>query len=110
MSAAHRDGFSGEALMQTFRLDAIESRRSSPHWGCSSLPPSTVWVSANDEEEAREKVTAATAIARRSRVGDESPLPPWKLQDLVTCTIDSSRTVPANVVLATTGALLELPN
>lgn len=95
--------------MQTFRLDAIETGRISSHWGCSSLPSDTVWVTANDEEEAREKVTAATAMGRRSKLGDESPLPPWKLPGLVSCTVDPTRTIPVNVIVAACGTILELP-
>jgi hypothetical protein len=96
--------------MKTFRLDAIETKRSSPHWGCSSLPPGTVWVSANDQEEAREKVTTATVTGRRSKPGDESPLPPWKQRDLVTCTVEPTRMIAADVVIAASGTVLELPN
>ncbi len=94
--------------MKTFRLDPVDSRRSSPHWGCSSLAPTTVWVVANNEEEARDKVTAATITGRRSKLGDDSPLPPWKQPDLVTCTADETRAVPANFVIAANGTVLEL--
>ena len=94
--------------MQTFRLDALEAGRSSTHWGCSSLAPCTVWVAAASEEEAREKVTTATISARRSRLGDDSPLPPWKQPELVICTVDDSRAVPEDAVIAADGAMLEL--
>jgi hypothetical protein len=95
--------------MKTFRLDAVEDGRLSIHWDCSSLPPGAVWVSASNEEEAREKVTAATAQARRGRLGDDSPLPPWKQSELVTCTPDDTRSVPEDVVITANGTMLELP-
>jgi hypothetical protein len=93
--------------MQTFRLDAVDAGRSSPHWGCSSLAPGTVWVAASGEEEARDKVTAATITGRPSKLGDDSPLPPWKQPDLVTCTADDTRTVPNSFVIAANGTVLE---
>jgi len=68
----------------------------------------TVWVAANDEEEARDKVTAVTITGRRSRIGDDSPVPPWKQPGLVTCTADDTLTIPAGCVIAANGTALEL--
>jgi len=94
--------------MQTFRLEALASGRESPHWECSSIPAGTVWVVARSEEDAREKVTAATVKARRGRLGDDSPLPPWKQADLVKCTVEQTRIVPSDLLITAAGPLIGL--
>ena len=94
--------------MKTFRLDPVEEGWCSSHWGCSRLAPTTVWVAANDEEEARDKVTEVTITGRRSKVGSDTRLPPWKQPGLVTCTADDTRAIPACFVIAANGTAMEL--
>jgi len=96
--------------MRVFRLDPVDTQRSSLHWGASDAAPTRVWVSADNESDARGRVTLATIIATRSRPGREIPLTPWKDWGLVTCVEDSSRTVPPNVIVTASGDTLEIPN
>lgn len=96
--------------MKVFRLDPIESQRSSHHWRASMLPPTTVWVLAEDEKDARRRVNWATIIATRADPGRELPIAPWKDWGLVSCAPDETRTVPEGVVLTASGEQLEIPN
>ena len=73
--------------MTTFCLDPIPDMKSSHHWRASMIPPIAVWVVAENEKDARQKVTLATIIATRVDRSQEMPIEPWKDFGLVKCSI-----------------------
>jgi hypothetical protein len=67
------------------------------------IAPITVWVFADDEEDARERVTLATIIATRVVPGREVALPPWKDWALASCVPDNSHVVAEGIILTARG-------
>ena len=92
--------------MNVFRLEPVESMLSSHSWSMSTLSPVTVWVLANDEESARQKITLATITGNKSILGRENAFPPWQDATLVSCVIDDNCDVPDGVVMPADGKLL----
>lgn len=66
------------------------SNITSPHWNCSTYKD-PITVRAPSEDEARQRATLVFGIGRMAVLGDDSPLPPWELSDLATCSrVDNS--------------------
>jgi hypothetical protein len=76
--------------MHPYRLEPSKAHLNSPHWKLSTIGAVGCTVLANDPRDARERVTLATIIAARARLGDESPSPPWKDETLTSCERDDS--------------------
>jgi hypothetical protein len=93
----------------SYRLDPVAEMLGSELWHSSSIAPTTAWVRATDDWDARERMSLATAQARRAKLGDDSPLPPWKDARLVLCVLDGAIDVPEGVVLTIEGQTLEIP-
>jgi hypothetical protein len=70
------------------------------------LAPVTVWIEADNEADAREKLTSATIIATFMEPGQDLPMSPWKDFGLVTCVPDASRKVRAGTILTADGRTL----
>ncbi len=92
--------------MQTFLLEPRPERIGSPHWRLSDIPPTRVWVLAEDTTDARQRVTAITVRPRTTRLGDDSPIQPWNSDELVSCEPDSTRACKAGEVLTEDGRIL----
>ena len=69
--------------LRVFRLRVVDADH--PLWS-RSTHNGNLLAYAQDEHEARDLATAALCIAGRSAPASETPVNPWRLDDLVSCT------------------------
>jgi hypothetical protein len=96
--------------MPIFRLDPVEENLDSYHWEASTMSPVTVWVRAENEADARQKLTRATIIATRAVHGRDTPIAPWKDSGHASCALDDKFDPPEGVILTAEGKTLTIEN
>lgn len=96
--------------MQVYRLEPKNGDTSDRDWDATSLKEAC-WVSAETENEAREKVTLATIIATKIEPGTHMRTSPWMTGLLTTCMVDNapSNKPPDGYVRMATGRTISLP-
>lgn len=99
--------------MSTYRLTPIEELEQGRLWSGSKISPKEVWVNAQDERDAREQVSLATAAANngngRVRITDaDTESSPWKNRKLVRCVIDDTVKLARGVIRIRGGTILPI--
>jgi hypothetical protein len=99
-----------EARMPVYKLEPVESLADHDAWRMSGIGAMAVWVRAQDEDEARQKIHMAT-IATLDQLDDDAMVPggsPWLNSAVVACDEDDTRDVPDGVALLGNGATITL--
>src|SRR5258706_4894475 len=92
--------------MEMFLLEPRLEQIASPRWASSDIRPTRVWILAKDRTDARQRMTAITAHARTARLGDESPMPPWESDELVSCEPNNTHKCREGEALTEDGRIL----
>jgi hypothetical protein len=93
--------------MHTYRLDPIPSTEDYPCWSRSTLRE-RVWVWANSENQARDRVISASSKASERTANGQIAGPPWRQPALTTCVVDTKPPVevPEDAAAFTWGDVL----
>ena len=97
--------------MSVYRLTPIRDLEQSRQWQVSKILPKEVWVNAQDERDAREQVSMATAITKRRDGNNVSVVKvrsPWNNRKLVRCIRDDSVKLPHGVIRVPGGTILPI--
>ena len=88
--------------MQIYRLDPVAGRLSDLRWAATDLKDGC-WVKALSQDDARERVTLATVVAR-TPPGADKLLSPWLDPHFTECAPDSPGVyVPDGIVVSVHG-------
>jgi len=88
--------------MPIYKLEPIAGTEGHKDWWASTLPPTPVWLQANDSDHARQRMHLATTTLDAAK---KDVCAPWTNVALVKCIEDRSREVPANVALFANGKI-----
>jgi len=96
--------------MPVYKLEPVESLADHDAWRMSGIGAMAVWVRAQDEDEARQKIHMAT-ITTLDQLDDDAMVPggsPWLNSAVVACDEDDTRDVPDGVALLGNGKTITL--
>jgi hypothetical protein len=88
--------------MPIYKLEPIAGTEGHADWCASTLPPTAVWLHANDSDHARQRMHLATTSFPP---GNKQVCAPWTNVALVNCIEDRSREIPANVASFANGKI-----
>jgi len=91
--------------MPVYRLEPIVGQLGHSAWRTSEVPPSIVWVRAENPDYARQKLHMARLPTTRPTQAIWAPNGPWTNAALVSCVEDHSHEVPEGVPLIANGKI-----
>jgi hypothetical protein len=90
--------------MPTYKLEPIEGTERHPFWRASIVPPTPVWLQAQNPDLARQRMQLAAKEATRDVKRDELRTP-WADTALVRCTEDGSCDAPLDRAIFANGKI-----
>lgn len=89
--------------MPVYRLEPVAGEEDHKDWRASSIPPLAVWVRADNEQQARERVQLAGLAAYRGTEGMPISVSPWVQPHLTLCELDVAHDPGDHVILRSDG-------